>query len=234
MEDGGRAGAGLKGKIAAYKKRYWGNYHDRTLTASHISFVINALIGVGKLILGLAVRSPWFIATAVYYLLLCAARGEALRQYRKAGAEASPSARFRRQRRVYQRGGGFICLLAISYFLVCLRMYTAGDHSRYPYYILYGVAAVAFYKIGMAIYGIVITGRMKNPLLSTLKAISLVDAAFPSSRCSCLLVMKESPMATTSSALLGMGCSLLFLGFGLFMLLRRRLPSPAENSEAEK
>ena len=225
MEDGGRADAGLKGKIAAYKERYWGNYHDRTLTASHISFVINALIGVGKLILGLAVRSPWFIATAVYYLLLCAARGEALRQYRKAGAEASPSARFRRQRRVYQRGGGFICLLAISYFLVCLRMYTAGDHSRYPYYILYGVAAVAFYKIG----------RMKNPLLSTLKAISRVDACVSIVAVQCaLLVMKESPMATTSSALLGMGCSLLFLGFGLFMLLRRRLPSPAENSEAEK
>ena len=38
MEDGGRADAGLKGKIAAYKERYWGNYHDRTLTASHISF----------------------------------------------------------------------------------------------------------------------------------------------------------------------------------------------------
>lgn len=235
MEDGGRADAGLKGKIAAYKERYWGNYHDRTLTASHISFVINALIGVGKLILGLAVRSPWFIATAVYYLLLCAARGEALRQYRKAGAEASPSARFRRQRRVYRRGGGFICLLAISYFLVCLRMYTAGDHSRYPYYILYGVAAVAFYKIGMAIYGIVITGRMKNPLLSTLKAISLVDACVSIVAVQCaLLVMKESPMATTSSALLGMGCSMLFLGFGLFMLLRRRTPSPAENSEAEK
>lgn len=114
-------------------------------------------------------------------------------------------------------------------------MYTAGDHSRYPYYILYGVAAVAFYKIGMAIYGIVITGRMKNPLLSTLKAISLVDACVSIVAVQCaLLVMKESPMATTSSALLGMGCSMLFLGFGLFMLLRRRLPSPAENSEAEK
>ena len=98
---------------------------------------------------------------------------------------------------------------------------------------IYGVAAVAFYKIGMAIRGMIVTRKMHNPVLSTLKIISFIDACVSIMMVQCaLLAMKGSPEASSSSALLGMACSVLFLGIGLYMVCSRkdRKAPPAANT----
>lgn len=202
-----------------YKEQYLGDFHTRTLTTSLGSFTINALIGIGKLILGIVLLSPWFIVTAIYYLLLCAARGQILKKYKDSKVITNSILRFELQFNVFHRSGIFICLIGISYFFICLRMYFYGESTTYPDYILYGVAAVAFYKIGIAIYGVIVTKRMKNPLLTTLKFISFIDSCVSIVAVQCaLLTMEGSSLATSSSALLGASCSVIFLGIGVFMV----------------
>lgn len=220
----------MKKMLEIYKNRFMGNYHDRTMLFSVGSVAANAVIGVVKLAAGIALLSSWLIATGVYYLLLCAARGQTLRQFYRTKDIKDRLLRFDKQFWVYKRSGIFICLIGLSYFGVCLFMYFYKTTTSYPYYILYGVAAAAFYKIIMAVYGIVVTSKMKTPLLSTMKIIALVDACVSIVAIQCaLLTVEDSPAAaSSSSALFGMGCSVVFLGIGIFMLCRKK-QYPAEH-----
>ena len=216
-------------RLKQYHHRYLGNYHDRTMLFSVGSLATNAVIGVAKLGTGIFLFSPWFISTGIYYLLLCAARMQILRRFRDTKDMEDRRLRFDKQFYIYKRSGIFICLIGVSYFGVCLFMYFYKISTTYPFYILYGVAAVAFYKITMAIYGIVVTKKMKNPLLSTMKIISLVDACVSIVAVQCALIAIDDPAAASaSSALFGMGCSAVFLGIGIVMLCKRK-KYPAEN-----
>lgn len=200
-------------------------YHGRALLLSTGSLAFGALIGIGKLAAGLVFLSPWLIVTAVYYLLLGGARGQLLWKNRRIGNAENPAVRAALQRRAYRQSGVFISLIGLSYFLVCLCMYRLGITTSYPYYIQYGVAAVAFYKIGMAIYGMVVTRKMNNPVLSSLKILNFTDACVSIVAVqNALLTMEESPSASSSSAFLGMGCSVLFLLIGIGMLIRKFRP----------
>ena len=213
----------MKKELMHYKERYLGNYHDRTMLFSVSSVVINAILGLVKLGTGIALFSPWFIANGIYYPLLCAARGRVLGKFRQTKDIGDKVLRFDRQFLIYRHNGIFVCLIGLSYFGVCLAMYFYKTTISYPFYILYGVAAMAFYKITMAIYGIVVTKRMKNPLLSTMKIIALIDACVSIVSIQCALIAMDDPAAASaSSALFGMGCSVGFLAIGVFMLLKKK------------
>lgn len=67
--------------IKAILVRYFGNPQDRTAMFNAASLVIDAFIGIGKLILGLYLLSGWFITNALYYLILCIAKGQVLHKY---------------------------------------------------------------------------------------------------------------------------------------------------------
>lgn len=203
--------------------RYMGNAHDRTAAATLGSLVIYTLIGISKLILGVYLLSVWFITNALYYLLLCAVRGQALRMYTAARGIENSRKRYDLEFVVYRHGGIFICLLGISYFLVCLRMYLVGDATLYSGCTVYLVATVAFTKMGFAIHGIVIHRHLKNPIISTLKIINFIDAvvAIVVTQCT-LLKMQAAPQAVSSSAWFGMGCSALFVLIGILMLIKKK------------
>lgn len=200
------------------------NYQDRSMSMSVVSFGVNALIGAGKLILGFVLLSPWFIVTAVYYLILCGARGQLLWRFKNTRFIEDGIERFDQQFAVFRHSGFFLCLLGLSYLFICFRMYNWGEGSTYPNYILYGVAGVAFYKVGISIHGMVVSKRMKNPLLTTTKIIAFADAcvSIVAVQCALLTVEDSAKAATRSSALLGTGCSIVFIGIGIYMLLRKK------------
>lgn len=194
------------------------------------------MIGIGNLILGVYLLSGWFIINAVYYLILCVAKGQVLHKYTVAKTIEDPKQRYNMEFIVYQRSGIFLCLLGISYLLVCLRMYFVGDAIVYRGYIVYLVATVAFTKLGFAICGTVANRHVKGPIVSTLKMISLIDAMVSIVVTQyTLLVMVESSDAINSSALFGMGCSVLFFLLGICMLLKKnKMPSPADTKKKKR
>ena len=213
----------MKGMIREYKQRYAGNYRDRTMLFSAFSFAINALLGVGKLTVGLITGTAWLIVTAIYYLILCLCRGHVLYRFAQTFNIKDFQKRFDMQFSVYRHEGAFLCLLGISYAMVCARMYS-GDGNMYPRYLIYGVAGVAFYKIASAIHGVIVTNRMKNPLLSTLKTIKFIDACVSIVSVQCaILSMKGAASANTSSAILGIVLSFLFVGIGIYMMHKKKV-----------
>ena len=206
--------------LVHYKK----NTGERIALITRVSFVLNILIGVGKLALGVYLHSSWFVVNAFYYLLLCVARGQALTQLGIADEIENPQKRYAREMSTFRKNGLFICLIGVSYLLVCSHMYLSGDANNYNNdYVVYGVATVAFTKIGFAIAGIISTRKLKRPILSVIKIINLKDACVSIVLAQCaLLVMMKSDHAVESSALFGMAISVVFISFGLVMQCRKK------------
>ncbi len=209
--------------------RYLGNKQDRTAIINVASLIINALIGIGKLILGIYLLSGWFITNAVYYLILCVAKGQVLQQYIVAKRMESSEERYTLELTVYKRGGLFLCLLGVSYSLVCLRMYLIGDAFIYEGIIVYIVATVAFTKLAFAVYGTWANRHLHNPIISTLKMINFTDAMVSIVVTQAtLLTMQASPLALKTSSLFGMGCSVLFCLMGVWMMFHKKKEKSAD------
>ena len=218
-------------------QKYMGNAQDRIMTANAGSFTINALTGTGQLALGIFLRSPWYIVNSVYYLLLCAARGQALRKYRKIRTIADKKERYGASFAVHKRGGIFICLMGISYLGICLWMYFTGESRvQNEMYLVLGVATIAFTKIGAAIHGMIANRHLHDPILSLFRKISFLDAMVSLVVTQCtLLTMMEAAEAVSSSSLFGMGISLLFLLIGVLMLTKKeKYPVPAFKQAREE
>ena len=144
-----------------------------------------------------------------------------------------PVRRYDMEFTAYKHSGLFLCLLGGTYLLVCLRMYFMGDATLYGGYIVYLVAAVAFTKLGLAIYGAVIARHLKSPIVTTLKIFSFTDAMVSIVVTQCtLLTMQSQNQAIHSSAVLGIGFSALFVLMGVCMLCKKRR-DVAKESAAE-
>lgn len=204
-----------------------GGYPDRTAAVTAVSFSVNALIGAGKLLLGICLLSTWFIINALYYLLLCAARAQALKKYVAARRIDDPCKRYEEEFAVFRHGGALLCMMGLTYLLACLYMYRTGKADTYSGLVVYAVATVAFTKLGFAIYGLKVSRWLKSPIVTTLKAIAFADAMVSIVVTQCvLLTMKGSPHAVESSALFGMAVGLLFVAEGLVMLCRKKRMPP--------
>ncbi|MGE6666113.1 hypothetical protein [Paenibacillus xylanexedens] len=220
-------------KMKTYLKSIWfhylGNKQDRTALFNVASLVINGVTGIGKLILGIYLLSGWFITNAVYYLILCVAKGQVLHKYTVTKRMDSPEDRYRLELTVYKRGGLFLCLLGVSYSMVCLRMYLIGDAFIYEGNIVYIVSTVAFTKLAFAVYGTWANRHLHNPIISTLKMINFTDAMVSIVVTQAtLLTMQGSPLALKTSSLFGMGCSVLFCLMGVWMMFHKKKETSTE------
>lgn len=205
-------------KIRQIRQFYFTDDFSRTVCIAFGSISINALMGAGKIIFGLSYQSPWLLITALYALILCLAKGQIL--YR--GGKIKDLT-LSQQKCIFRFSGWFVCLLAVSYFLVCLRMFSAGEANTYPEFLVYGITSTAFYKIVLAIYGVIKAGRRKNPVLQALKIFSLLDAcvSIVTVQCALLMMQEHEHIATSSSGMLGMCFSGMFLLTGISMLRKK-------------
>lgn len=216
-----------------------GNTEDRTKTTGLTSFLINACTGSAQLIMGFVFHSPWYIVNSLYYLLLCTVRGQALKRFRNTITIKNDKDRYDGEFSVYKRSGIFICLLGISCFCICLWMFVTGESRvQKGMELVLGVATVAFTKIGFAIHGLIVNRHMHDPIVSLLKTVSFLDAMVSIVVTQCtLLTMSQAESAVSSSAVFGMGVSILFLIIGIRMLLgKKKYPAvqqenPITNSE---
>ena len=217
--------------MQALYEKYLVNVQDRVAIISAGSFFINALSGISQLAFGIFFYSPWYIINSIYYLLLCIARGRTLKQYWKARTIEDDRERYDFEFVVHKNGGIFICLVSVAYMCACLWMYFTGEtRVQNEISLILAVATIAFTKIGLAIYGVIINRNMRDPIVSLFKKISFLDAMVSIVVTQCtLLVMNNVSQAVSSSALFGMAISLLFFFVGIYMIRKKKTgPRPEE------
>lgn len=194
-------------------------YDKKIIVATYNSILVNLLIGISKLFLGVYYFSYWFLFLALYYILLGLAKGWLLHKLARCRLRKCTLVRLQE---IYHRSGILIGFLGISFFLCCLWLYSLDEMTIYPYYILYGVVAIGFYKIASSIRGLLIVCKHRNPIFSAIKSICFLDAWVSMANIQCmLLIMQKSEYAFSSSSLFGIAISVLFMAVGIFMVCRK-------------
>ncbi|MEG0366687.1 MAG: hypothetical protein RR585_07615 [Coprobacillus sp.] len=200
-----------------YIKHYDKDDFKRIISTTYLSFTFNLCIGIIKLLMGVIYSSYWFIITAVYYLILSLSRGHLLHSYSSLKDNDFKNKELK-EMRSYYRSGYFLIVLGVSYLILCIWMFCFNEKTVYPEYILYGVAAISFSKIGCAITGLIKSKKNRSPILKAIKIMNMADACVSIVAIQCaLLTQQNSTYASSSSALLGIVVSLMFIVMGIYM-----------------
>lgn len=148
-------------------RRFFRDVRFRTEISLYQGLVINLLYIGMKLFSGIHYRSYWFIALAVYYLLLVIMR--VLLLFRRANTVKGELYRYR------------LCgivLLVMNQALMGIVIYMVRDNRGfdYPGLLIYLMALYAFYSVITAVINVFKYQRHGSPILSAAKVINLVAA----------------------------------------------------------
>jgi hypothetical protein len=205
-------------------ERHLGNKEDRSAFYTAVSVLINGLTGIGMVVLGLYNRSTFMVANALYYLILFGTRFHALKQYTVArNLESSTTEKFKVEYRVFHRTGAFIILLGVVYIGLNYWLLSRDTVIKESYYPMLATATIGFVKLGVAIRGMIVNRHFKNPIISTIKRVSLIDGivSIVVTQKS-ILSFEKSAQAITSASLFGMAVGVIFIGIGLYMVLKKQ------------
>lgn len=142
----------------------------RAAVSLRLSFGVHLLYVLYKGTAAVWYRSPWFGATAVYYLALSAAQFFLLRQFRP--ARSGPLHGWR----TYRACGFFLLALTVS--IAAVNFYTIRDQRAmvYPWHLIYGAAAYTFYSLTLALVRLIRCRRQADPIRGAGALLSLSAA----------------------------------------------------------
>lgn len=190
---------------------------------------VNLLYAAMYLFHGLRGRSTWFIALALYYLLLSAMRGVLVRYVRKTPIGRDPAAEFR----CYRRCGILLLLMNQALIALILNIVYKGRSFAYAGSLIYAMAAYTFYITIAAIVNVIRYRRQGSPIISASKVISLTAALVSMLSLETAMITRfgEGPddfLAVMTSAFGGVVCCVV-LGMAIYMIVRagrhlKRLP----------
>ncbi|WP_223847500.1 hypothetical protein [Bifidobacterium callitrichos] len=136
--------------------------------------------------------------------------------------------RLAREMGVYHRTGALMCFIGLSYAAFSLTMFFVGSPRQYDEIIAISVATISFTKIGIAIRGVMVARRTHDPIDSSVKFVTFIDAMLSLVVTQdVLLESQHTTNAAQSSGLFGIGLGMLAILIGLWMPLRKRWPEQA-------
>ncbi|MDE6747535.1 MAG: hypothetical protein K2K21_00505 [Lachnospiraceae bacterium] len=149
-------------------EKYFSDVRFRAGVSLYQGFFINLLYIVMKLVSGIIYRSTWFVALAVYYILLAVMRFLLVRRLNVKDETL--------ELRRYRLCGLMLLFMNQALAGIVIFMVHRNQGFEYPGLLIYAMAAYAFYAVIIAVVNIVKTRRHKSPVLSAAKAINLVAA----------------------------------------------------------
>ena len=152
--------------------RFFTDVRFRTEVSLYGGMFINLLYIAMKMFSGIYYRSFWFIALAVYYILLALMRFLLLRRGKRK-TERTPM-----QEEIHRYRLCGIVLLVMNQALMGIVVFMVQQNQGfdYPGLLIYAMAAYAFYSVILAIVNLVRYRKHGSPVLSAAKAINLVAA----------------------------------------------------------
>ena len=198
--------------------RYLADVRFRTDVNLYRSIVINALYIVLKLFLGIYYSAWWFVALAVYYVLLVAMR---LALVARRGKEALTVGQEWRRYRVC----GIVLLLMNQALMgIVIYMVQYGRGFRYPGVLIYAMAAYSFYAVILSIVQMVKYRRHGSPLMSAAKAINFVAALVSILALETALLARfggdDEAFRVIMTSATGGGVCVIVIGMAIYMIIR--------------
>lgn len=136
----------------------------------YLSFGINIFYSVYKAFAGVYYHSIWLGTVAFYYMILSTERFLLLKHIRKRQRN------YLKEYKQYCSCGGLLLVLTIALIGMSVYMIHEGKVTIYPGHIIYAAAGYTFYNLISAIINIIKYRKLKNPIYSASKVITLANA----------------------------------------------------------
>lgn len=206
-----------KFRSTAVGEKYLTDIHFRNRISLSAGLMINLAYIVMKLSTGIYYSSAWFIALAVYYILLAVMRLFLIRYM----SENDRDKAFRRYRLC-----GFI-LLIMNQALAGIVIFMVHQNRgfQYPGILIYAMALYAFYAVITAAVNVVRTRRHNSPVLSAAKAVNLVAALVSILSLTTAMLTQfggddDPAFRRTMTGAVGGGVCTIVIGMAVFMIYR--------------
>lgn len=115
---------------------------ERYRTFLFVSFVLNLILSIIKIVIGVYLSSYWVLINGAYYLVLAALRAFISTSWKESAEK---------QRAKIKVAGFLLAIMAISYFVILIEMYINYSAITYPMYLIYLAALYAFVKVSFAL-----------------------------------------------------------------------------------
>ncbi|MFT8355737.1 MAG: hypothetical protein ABF780_03865 [Bifidobacterium aquikefiri] len=192
----------------------WNTYRamaviDKSILAATVSVASGIGMALVKLALGIMTNSMLFIVNAAYYVVLCVSRFIIVRKHQSLRRVDDVLSRLASEMTVYHRTGLLLGVIGVSYAAFSAIMFMNDKAKSYNQIIAITVATITVTKIGIAVRGLVVSRRERNPMDSAIKLISFTDALLSVVVMqNVLLESTQSQHANQSSGLFGMALGL--------------------------
>lgn len=153
-------------------ERYRADMIYRAEISLYAGLGVNLLYVAVHAISGIAYRSEWFGVLAGYYLLLALLRFLLLQHVYRVGVGRQPATEWKR----YRLCGVVLLGMNQALAMVVYLMVYKDNGFDYPGFLIYAMAAYAFYAVISAIVNMLKFKRQGSPVLSAAKAVSFVAA----------------------------------------------------------
>lgn len=161
-----------------FSRRFVNDYAFRTLIYAAVSFVINLGYTVYNAVYGFAFGEIWYVALAVYYLVLGICRGSVVYRSRKTDLdwELGEEQKEIRRLKIYRTAGALMLLLTVA--LNAVMWLVKNNMGGYRYYgtPIFVAAVYAFWKIITAVNNQVKAHGSPDYAVKALRNLNLVDA----------------------------------------------------------
>lgn len=150
-----------------------------SLYFAKISVPFNGALAIGKFLMGIFSPSFFLCVNALYNLGIAAAKYIALKTHnssQKDLLEMRPEEYKRKQFFFYEVIGYIIMSASALYAVFCISMIIGISSSHYHKIVALGITVVTFTEIGLAIRGIVITRKDKEPIIEAIKLTNFASS----------------------------------------------------------
>lgn len=163
-------------KLARAARRYRADADYRGAVSLCQGMMVNGLFAVFKLVTAVVYDSRWLLALGIYYGMLALVKLCLLHCLRRGNASPDPAGKTRWDWRGYRLCGCLMLLLHIGMTGVVVQMVRHGRSFVYPGYLIYAVAAYAFYALITTVVTLLRRRGRQSPLLTAAKRVSLCGA----------------------------------------------------------
>ncbi|WP_203633033.1 hypothetical protein [Lacticaseibacillus suibinensis] len=148
---------------------------DRIALYAALSVPISLLMAATKLLLGVVFLSSWLLIFGAYYTVLLTVKVLALWRYHRIRVSDSPvTAKIQAEQAFLTLGGLGFGLIGVTFGIFCYVMYRHGYNQQFDLNAALVIAMIGFTKLTAAIIGLVRSRHLLSPLITLLKAYSVV------------------------------------------------------------
>lgn len=182
------------------------NYEKRLLGTTAISAGISLMLGIYKIILSVLTNSILIFIYSFYNFGSMIIKITFMKNYKKENEK-------------YYFVGLIVVITSICYIFYSIKMLRGELNPNYHEYLAIGIAAVTFWDIGVAIYGIIKARKQKNIKIESLKLTSLASSLISLNLTQIAIFSFEKiDNAYFYNGLMGIGLAIIAMCIGVYMI----------------